>query len=235
MIKLVAFDLDGTLAKIGEPISKKTIALLKELEENGITIAISSGKPTYYLCGVVRQIGLKNAILIGENGAVVQYGITLPPKKYMLLNNDNSANSNIKFFKDEVLNRFPSIWTQPNTAIFTPFPKRKEEFDVIEKLINDNKNKTDNISIYRFIDCFDFIPKNISKGNALKIIGKDLGIDSGEMISVGDSVNDYSMFDYTFLSVGVNTDKEKVNYSYDTIEDALKFIIIYTRQAKLTR
>lgn len=38
MIKLVVFDLDGTLAKIGKGIEPKGLELLKKIEEKGITI-----------------------------------------------------------------------------------------------------------------------------------------------------------------------------------------------------
>ena len=57
MIKLAVFDLDGTLAELGEWIQPENVALLKKLEERGIRVAICSGKPAYYLCGLLRQVG----------------------------------------------------------------------------------------------------------------------------------------------------------------------------------
>ena len=73
MIKLVVFDLDGTLAPVGKSILPETLKRIKEIEERGIQIAICSGKPPFYLCGVMRQAGIANPVLVGENGAVIQH------------------------------------------------------------------------------------------------------------------------------------------------------------------
>ena len=82
MIKLIVFDLDNTLAPVGKGILPETIQMLKEIEKSGIKIAICSGKPTFYTCGVMRQVELDDPILIGENGAVIQFGVDLPPRRY---------------------------------------------------------------------------------------------------------------------------------------------------------
>ena len=66
MISYVVFDLDGTLAKIGKAVTPEDLALIREIEARGVGIAISSGKPTYYLCGFARQMGLTDPYLIGE-------------------------------------------------------------------------------------------------------------------------------------------------------------------------
>lgn len=224
MIKFVAFDLDETLAKADEPVSEKAKDLLHKINDLGVIIAIASGKPTYYTAGFSRQLGLKDNVLIGENGCVIQYGIYLPPKKTMIID-DKTACDNIKFFKEKVLEKYPSMWTQPNTIMFTPVPTEKSQFDYIEELIANNKDKTEGVSIYRFYNCFDFVPSNMSKGKALEKIGKDLSIAPSEMISVGDSGNDYSMFEYTDISIGINTKDVKVTKEFSNIEDALEYIL----------
>ena len=69
MHRLLVFDLDGTLAQVGKGMLPEDIEKLLSLEKEGYTIVICSGKPSYYLCGFARQIGLANPILVGENGA----------------------------------------------------------------------------------------------------------------------------------------------------------------------
>ena len=69
MIKLLVFDLDSTLAPIGEEMEWENVRLLRELEKKGARIAVCSGKSCDYLCGFLRQLGLSNPIMIGENGA----------------------------------------------------------------------------------------------------------------------------------------------------------------------
>ena len=84
-IKLLVFDLDDTIAETGKEVLPEYVEIMKKIENAGICIAICSGKPTYYLCGFMRQIGLREPILIGENGGVVQFGVDLPPEKYYIL------------------------------------------------------------------------------------------------------------------------------------------------------
>ena len=48
MLKLIVFDLDGTLTKDGySPILQENLSKLKEIEKRGVKIAICSGKPTH--------------------------------------------------------------------------------------------------------------------------------------------------------------------------------------------
>lgn len=82
MYKLIVFDLDGTLAPHGKGMLPENLEKLKALEQKNVRIAICSGKPTYYLCGFMRQIGLEKPILVGENGAVIQFGVALPPRDF---------------------------------------------------------------------------------------------------------------------------------------------------------
>ena len=81
-MKCIVFDLDGTLCQLGKEILPETVDMLKALEDKGNRICISSGKPTYYLVGMFRQVGLKNPIFIGENGGVIQLGVDLPPREF---------------------------------------------------------------------------------------------------------------------------------------------------------
>ena len=66
MHSVLVLDLDGTTAPIGRPASARTVKLLKKLERKGYRIVFSSGKPAFYLCGFVRQLGLQEPVLIGE-------------------------------------------------------------------------------------------------------------------------------------------------------------------------
>ena len=85
MYRLVVFDLDKTLCPLGKGIADENLAMLRALEKTGVRIAICSGKPTYYLCGLMRQVGLERPVLVGENGAVIQFGVDLPPREYEVL------------------------------------------------------------------------------------------------------------------------------------------------------
>ena len=134
-MKCIVFDLDKTLCDLNEGISNENILRLKELEAKGNYICICSGKPTFYLCGMFRQVGLKNPILIGENGGVIQFGINLPPKKYYVVSKKEEAIKQLKELKIDLQNKFKDVlWYQPNEIALTAFSQEEKYFDIVKKL-----------------------------------------------------------------------------------------------------
>lgn len=114
MIKAVIFDLDNTLAKIGKEILPKDLELLRKMEKQGVRIAICSGKTVDYLCGFMRQVGLEYPVLIGENGAVIQFGVDLPPNQFHILPYSMEAKQSIKLLKEKITEKLPNMWYQAN-------------------------------------------------------------------------------------------------------------------------
>lgn len=228
MKKVIAFDLDNTLALLGKGIEEENIRILKHLEDRGHTIAIVSGKPTYYLTGFMRQVGLKNPILVGENGAVIQYGVDLPPKKNYILPYSLDAKGSIKLLDEEIRELYPDMFFQPNLVGLTPFPRNEEEFDKIQEIIDKNKENLKDIEIYRHSDSFDIVPNNHSKYSGMEKLSELLNIPRENVIAVGDGVNDYPMFDFANLALGINvSEPEKVDKVFNSITEALKFLDSY--------
>lgn len=226
MIKLIVFDLDNTLAKLGKGIIEEDLRLLREIEKNNIRIAICSGKPVAYLCGLLRQIELQNPVMIGENGAAIQLGVDLPPKEFYVLPHSTEADQTIRFLKERIQAILPHIWFQSNDVGLTPFPANEAEFEIIETCIRENQPQIKDVTIYRHIDSFDITPNGITKYDGLKYLGEILGITSDEVIAVGDGVNDYPMFRYAGYSVGVHVaEPEKVNRNFQTSTEALQHLL----------
>lgn len=226
MIKLVVFDLDGTLAEVGKGMTANNIELLKKIEEAGARVALCSGKPCYYLCGFLRQIGLRHPILVGENGGEIVFGVDLPPVRHAVLPCSFEAKKSLAFLKEGFDKLIPDIWYQPNNVGLTPFLKRQEDFDIIARFIEDNENSLKDIVVYRHFDCFDIMPEGIDKGRGVEYLSGMLNIGRDEIIAVGDGINDYPMFDYAGFSVGVNVkEEERVSVNFKSIDKALEFIL----------
>ena len=226
MYKLIVFDLDGTLAPVGKGTTAENLKLLYKLEDKGYRIAICSGKPTYYLCGYARQLGLRAPILVGENGAVIQFGVDLPPRDYYVLPYEKSAKRAIKNMREAIDEEYPDMWYQPNEVMLTPFPFREEQFDWIQEYIDNHESELSGLDIYRHFDCFDIVPKGISKKEGLRYLSQLLSVPAEETIAVGDGVNDYPMFEYAGLSLGIGLkDAEKVNHNFKDISEALMYLL----------
>jgi len=229
MHKLLVFDLDGTLAKVGKSMAKADVEKLIALETLGYIIVICSGKPSYYLCGFARQLGLREPILVGENGATFQFGIDLPPKRYEVYPYSDAAKAQRNRMKALIdYECGDKVWYQPNEVELSPFPKDEETFELLQRLIDEKKSLLDELEIYRHIDCFDLIPKCINKYNGLAYLTKLMEIEAQDVIAVGDGVNDIPMFEFANMAIGIasadNMIDEHVGYVFDTIGKALDFI-----------
>lgn len=224
-VRLIVFDLDGTLAKVGEPILFENVESLKRLEDEGIRIAICSGKPTYYLCGMFRQVGLKEPIFLGENGGVLQFGIDLPPKRFAILPYAEEAKRVLSMIKKDWESLLPEMWYQPNLVGVTPFPKHKWEFEAIEAYLADKQDELSSLDVYRFVDCFDLMPKGVSKRAGVAYLSELLGILPEEIVAVGDGANDYPMFAYAGRALGIQVkEPERVDVNFETLAEALEWI-----------
>ena len=235
MHKLLVFDLDGTLAKVGESMTNEDTEKLIELEKAGYIIAICSGKPSYYLCGFARQLGLKEPILIGENGATFQFGTELPPKRYEVYPYSESARAQLGMMRALIDRECgDKVWYQPNEVGLTPFPKDVETFEAIQQLLDGRAELLDELLVYRHIDSFDLTPKNINKFNGLAYLTKLLGLEAEDVIAVGDGVNDIPMFEFADLAIGIigarkmqesyGSIVDYTDYTFGTICEALDFI-----------
>ena len=224
-MRCIVFDLDSTLCAIGKEILPETVDMLKALEDKGNRICISSGKPTYYLVGMFRQVGLKNPIFIGENGGVIQLGVDLPPREYHVTTKLKSVVSRLKELRSQMEDRFgDKIWYQPNEIELTAFPKDESLFDEIEQFIL--SKAIEDIIVYRQIDCFDIIPKDVSKRGGLEYLATMLQLEAEDFVAVGDGINDYPMFDYAGLSLGIRLkDETKATINFDDINKALKYLL----------
>lgn len=225
MIKMLIFDLDGTLCPLAQPAKESTVQALKRYMNDGIKVVICSGKPTYYLCGQARQMGLREAILAGENGAMIQYGVDLPPRdvKLPIPERDREELRKVKeSFYREFGDRY---WTQPNVVMFTPFFKDEEGHAELREFF-DRELDLVNTSLQCFdqVDCFDITP-NINKADAVKYLMEEFGLSEEEIVAVGDGVNDLPMFEKAGHTIGIGEKlREYVDHTVKDIDGALELI-----------
>ncbi|MGN0996376.1 MAG: HAD hydrolase family protein [Candidatus Ventricola sp.] len=226
MIRLIAFDLDGTLAPVGRGMEAEQVACLRRLEDKGVRIAICSGKPAYYLCGFMRQIGLRAPLLVGENGAVIQFGVDLPPELYDVAPYSGEARQTLRMLRAAFDEAVPDLWYQPNVTALSPFPKNEAEFAALQGCIDRLQPQLRDVQIYRHDDCFDIMPGGITKRSGLERLCALLGVLPEETAAVGDGVNDYPMFEAVGLALGIRLpDASCVARNFDSIDGALNYLL----------
>ena len=110
----------------------------------------------------------------------------------------------------------------------TPFPANAEEHQIIQNLRDAYESKLKDITVYHHVDSFDIIPDGIDKKSGMQLLSKVLNIAPSEIVAVGNGENDYPMFDYAGLAVGINVpDVNKVNRNFKTSTEALDFLLKY--------
>ena len=72
-IKLLVLDVDGTLLNSNREMSERTVKTLKKVQQNGIRVALATGRPTYGVLPFAKAIDLdfNDGFIISYNGAKV--------------------------------------------------------------------------------------------------------------------------------------------------------------------
>lgn len=187
VLKLVAFDVDGTLSEPDKSIEGHVAERIRSLEAKGIRILLISGKNAFYLAGLARGLGIQNPLVAGENGCVI-----LEPLKLREIRLAQSTEL-IQLLKSQVEAKYhDQVWLQPNLVAFTVFPKDAglvdEIYQYIKLMVTDTSYK-----VLKHVDAIDVLPPEINKGKALSVIKEMYGVTSQEVIAVGDSESDLSM------------------------------------------
>lgn len=221
-IKLVALDVDGTIAKPGKPVKREIAEKLQNLEDRGVKIVLASGKSSTYLSGLARGMGIKNPLLIGENGCVIFDPAEI--KEFRLAERPVE----ISTIESEVISRFAdSIWLQPTQVELTIFPKvRKALPELISCVRESVKPFSKKVVMFEHEDAIDIMPSGIDKGKALAKISRLYGIKSENVVVVGDSNSDIPMFREatSFLIVGNKIGHCEGAKRFSTIKEALDFV-----------
>ncbi len=229
-MKLIVFDLDRTLAPIDEAALPQTLETLRCLESRGVTIAVCSGKSTPYLCGFMRQSGLRRPVLMGELGATVQFGVQLPPARFSRMPYPAQTRTLISALRERMEQEDPDgIWFPDHSVVLTPFPKAEKDFAVIRRILREMLPDPSPVQVFENPESFDIVPAGIDKGAALVYLCGLLGIDPSEAAAVGDGVNDYPMFRTAGTSIGIALrDQTRADHVFPDIAGALAYLLSLT-------
>ncbi len=189
--KLLIFDIDGTLCDINRPIGAELLATLQALSTHH-RIVLASGKPFGYIAGLIRQLGLAECMVIGENGGTLMYSAAFPPKSYYQIDVPEAVQ--VRFL--EIRRSFSaafgtSIWFQPNDVNLTVFPVDIADIPKIHDFAKQFENG--DMNTYYHKDSVDFTPKGFDKGTAVDILLESTGVAKEELYVFGDGSNDLPM------------------------------------------
>ncbi len=215
-MKLVVSDLDGTLLDTKSQITDYTKAAVKKLVDNGIEFAIATGRGRASAVRLKKDIGL-DIYLICNNGANIY------DKKeksiFEKIIDKKTSQEIINLLRDRKIayNGFIDDDFYRDEYDKTDYSERidfiehilldiedcpalhkiiiVEDPDIILKINKELREKFSDVVEITISDpeCIDIVPKECSKGNALKVIAQQMGIDMKRIMAFGDGENDLDM------------------------------------------
>jgi len=239
MLQLVAMDLDDTLAKTNQPILAETLELLHQLQQIGIILVLTSGKPAPYLSGLARQSGLENIILMGDNGGVIYFNQEFPPRQPTVLEMASEAAEELLKMRNLMLAEFgETIWIQPNEVTLSIFGRENnidKVYDFCDRVFEEEQIKY--LKNFKTVGALDIIPLNIDKGVGLKLIQQELYIPMENTAVIGDGRNDVPMFLQGEIRITFPKSAEIFRHLYPKIvknvQAALKFLLDLTYSERI--
>ena len=118
-----------------------------------------------------------------------------PIMKFSVINDEKE---NIEIFRDEIINLFDLSLTKVDTFVI---PRRYRKVE----------NK------YALPYIMDIMPKNVSKGEAIKELCKYLNIDVSETVVFGDGLNDIEMFKTGGYTVAMGNAADEIKELADVV------------------
>lgn len=233
-MKVYVFDLDGTIAPIERGVPAALAAGLRQLEKRG-QVAVCSGKPVYYLCGLLRQLELAAPVMIGENGAAVQFGVGLPPERVGSLPVSSQARDAMAELRRWLEERFAGrLWFQPNEYSLTPFPYDAELFAPIRERLSKADVAAAGLTVYEHSDCFDIVPSGVDKGAGVRMLCEMLGVSPAEVTAVGDHTNDIPMFRQAGRAIAVGGfSPAEAQLCFESAMDAVEYLLSEKEQGQI--
>lgn len=244
---VVTLDLDGTLLAHGNKIigGQETLDLLSEFDRHGIKIVINTGRLDHDIIAIQKMYDFDVSARVSQNGCVVVdddsiQAKLMDKKEAALIWQELKKHPEIRTEINTVSNRYWKTLRDPN------FPKeyydshvikehyqpvieyqpitlflcvgQKETLEPIRDFVEANCQKVHAVMTSK--TSLEIYQKGVSKGRTIKEIYPE-----AEIYGIGDSENDFSVFENSSVSYMINPDSEvNATHTVASITEALQLI-----------
>jgi len=222
-IKAITFDVDGVIVPTGtylrenmtgtellvktHKLSPGMIKKINQLKKH-VWVNIASGRSLLYLQNMLSDILWDRVSLIAENGnflllnGKVQQLFSYNQNYFQKLTNIRQDLKKIKSQNSQILG------FEPKHLIITLHTKKP--VPAVEKIVKKHDKEKELYCLWTS-EGYDIGHKKANKRAALKFLTKTLKINSGQMITTGNNLNDKEMLQY---GLGVSMNPKKVSGKY---------------------
>ena len=153
---------------------KINLDILSEWKALDKKIVLCSHKTISYIMGMLLAIDMKELYIVAESGAVIQYGVEMPPKKYCTFSCKETENMQMREIKEDLKSVFSDIWFQDNATGINGFIPKDLGVQILDEKIGEYKSKYLGLNIERRENQIIIMPMTISFDEALKYIERDM-------------------------------------------------------------
>ncbi|KMM38830.1 Cof-type HAD-IIB family hydrolase [Guptibacillus hwajinpoensis] len=237
--KIVFFDIDGTLLDHDKQIPASTRESLKKLTENGIHVAIATGRAPFMFANLRKDLGINT--FISFNGQYVKHEdnvvLTNPLSKDEIISLEEAAKENnhpMVFLDHEAMmsnhDQHPHIMkSMDDLKMHYPGfdPSYYHSREIYQALLfcesNEEANYRNTYGNLDFIRWHDFsmdvIPPGGSKARGIEAMIEHLGFKRENTYAFGDALNDIEMLKFAGTGIAMGNAYEEVKKVADVITD----------------
>ncbi len=195
MIKLVLLDVDGTITDNERRISTKAIESMRMVQSEYLRVSLVSGNALPVMFGLKTFIGL-NAPVFGEAGGAM---LDLEVKAFFPIEKISKLCRKLESEK-LITGNVTNAWRYCSAGFSMP----KGNVSAVRKRTEESGLELVDSKIF-----WDFVNPGQNKGFAMEVLKEMYNLKYSEILVMGDSFNDLSMFkDGVFKAVPANAEAE---------------------------
>ncbi len=202
-MEAIAVDIDGTIT---DPTRKLSVSALKALRK-----AESMGVPVILVTGNILCFTRATSVLIGTSGGLVAEngGVIYSRGEVKVLGNIKKAEKAYKYLKSKYLVEKVqfSDFRVSEVAIWRTIP---------ESLVKETLKDFD-VEIYDTKFAIHLTDPTVNKGLSFKLVANDMGLNTDDIIAIGDSENDIDFLKVAGLKVAVANADNKLKKMADYV------------------
>lgn len=232
MVKVITFDVDGTLREPNNPVELGVVERMHQLVRYEVQVSLVSGKDAVYLFGLAEGLGIPNPLVGGENGAV----IFRPQEKVEIVYPvPEEIKKSLDYVRSFLWHQFyDNIWFPPNKSGVTAFVKPGLAVDEVYRETQNfvRKHRLTELYVLPHWDAVDVMPVGLGKGVFIDYLN-NIGFRSEDIVAVGDALNDIPMLESAGFSITFKSSPGQVKevasrvvadiyQAFDIIDDLIK-------------
>lgn len=258
MQKIVFFDIDGTLLDHEKTLPTSTKAAIKQLQENGVYVAIATGRAPFMFESLREELDIESFVsfngqyVVFENEVIYKNPLSFHELERLHEMSIKNEEASLVFMNEKTMKANVSHSDRIEEALGTlrfPHPERQDDFyhdkEIYQTLVFCTTEeeealittgKFDKFKFIRWHDLsIDVLPFGGSKAEGIKKFVEKAGFDMKNVYAFGDGLNDIEMLEAVGhgIAMGNALNEVKIHADYVTKDVSEEGILYGLRQVGL--